>query len=431
MQDAGNTEVSVKRKAMQPLSRNGLIAAIDIGTTKVCCMIARLVGENGFRVIGFGHQESRGLRNGTLVDLDAAEDTIRTTVEAAERMAEENIRDVVVNISAGVPRSRLVAYEVSVAGHEIGDADMRRILDPVALNGEVPDDHDLLHLVPVGYSIDGCRGVRDPRGMYGQSLGVNLHVITAASGGLRNLVASVSRCHLNVADKVVTPYASALGCLVEDETTLGVTLIDMGGGTTSIAVFFDAELIYIDSISIGGCHVTSDIARGLSTPLAQAERMKTLFGSCLPSPSDDHQLIEVPPMAGNGFSDFSQVPRSMLVNIVQPRLEETFEMVRSHLEDAGLDKVAGRRLVLTGGSSQLPGAAELAGMILDKQVCLGRPRRVDGLPDATTGPAFSTCVGLLHYAAKRPLEALDPQFDPVEEPKSRIGRFGQWLRENF
>jgi cell division protein FtsA len=383
------------------------------------------------RVVGIGHQASRGLRAGAFVDLDAAEMTIRATVEAAERMAGENISHVTVNVSAGMPRSRLIAYEVSVAGHEIGDADLRRFLDPGGLGSEVPDDHEVIHAIPVGYSIDGCRGVRDPRGLFGQRLGVNLHLITAATGAVRNLATAVNRCHLEIAGKAVSPYASALGCLVEDETALGVTLIDMGGGTTSIAVFFDAELIFTDNIPIGGTHVTNDIARGLSTPLAQAERMKTLYGSCLPTRSDDRQLIEVPPISDDGTGEPGQVPRSMLVSIVRPRLEETFEIVRARLEEAGFDKAAGRQVVLTGGASQIAGAPELAGMILDKQVRVGRPRPIEGLPEAATGPAFTTCAGLLHYGVDQPAEGLCGTYRPTDEPSSRFGRFGQWLRENF
>jgi cell division protein FtsA len=425
------TPVTRKKNPPQSWGRNGLIAALDIGTTKVCCFIAQPSDDGGLRVVGIGHQASRGLRAGAFVDLDAAEMTIRATVEAAERMAGENISHVTVNVSAGMPRSRLIAYEVSVAGHEIGDADLRRFLDPGGLGSEVPDDHEVIHAIPVGYSIDGCRGVRDPRGLFGQRLGVNLHLITAATGAVRNLATAVNRCHLEIAGKAVSPYASALGCLVEDETALGVTLIDMGGGTTSIAVFFDAELIFTDNIPIGGTHVTNDIARGLSTPLAQAERMKTLYGSCLTTRSDDRQLIEVPSISNDGTGEPGQVPRSMLVSIVRPRLEETFEIVRARLEEAGFDKAAGRQVVLTGGASQLAGTPELAGMILDKQVRVGRPRPIKGLPEAATGPAFTTCAGLLHHGVNQPPEGLYGTYRPADEPSSRFGRFGQWLRENF
>ncbi|MFB3134381.1 MAG: cell division protein FtsA [Rhodospirillales bacterium] len=423
--------MSMEKGATQSKVRSGLIAALDVGTTKVCCFIARADGEGALRVVGIGHQVSGGLRCGAIVGMDAAEAAIRATVEAAEHMAGENIRRVIVNVSGGTPESRLIAYEVSIAGHEIGDADVRRILDPGSLLRRQPPDHVVIHAIPVGYSIDGNRGVRDPRGMFGQRLGVNMHIVSAGAGAVRTLETSVARCHLDIETKVVSPYASALACLVEDEKHLGVTHIDMGGGTTSIAVFFDGELTYTDSVPLGGCHVTNDIARGLSTPLGSAERMKTLYGSAMPSPSDDREIIKVPLIGEDGGSEPNQVPRSMLVGIIRPRLEEIFEMVRARLETAGFDSIAGRRVVLAGGASQLPGTRELAGMILDKQVRMGRPAPVDGLAEAVTGPAFATCAGLLNYAVNNRAEGSGGTYRPVEEPSGRLDRFGQWIRENF
>lgn len=419
------------KAALQAKPRNGLIAALDVGTTKVCCLIGR-TGPEGIRVVGIGHHASRGLRNGSLIDLDAAESTIRTTVEAAERMAGDNIRAVAVNLSAGSPRSRLISHEISISGHEIGDSDLRRILDPASFAQWMPDDHELVHAIPVSYAIDGCKGVRDPRGMFGQRLGVNLHLISASAGAIRNLSTCVTRCHLSIAGKVVSPFAAAMGTVFEDETQLGVTVIEMGGGTTSVAVFFDAELIHADSIPLGGQHVTRDVARGLSTPMSQAERIKTLYGSCVPSPQDTRQVVDVPPIADDGSSESGQVPRTMLVGIIKPRMEEIFEMIRARLQDAGLDRVAGRRAVLTGGASQMPGAGELAGHVLDKQARIGRPRGVEALPEAAAGPAFAVCVGLLKYAANHAQEGAEGIYQPPESsPGGRFGRLGQWLRENF
>ena len=363
--------------------------------------------------------------------MDAAEAAIRVTVEAAEQMAGETIRGVVVNISGGQPESRLIAYEISIAGHEIGDADLRRVLDPACVADEPPRERDVVHAIPVGYTIDGNRGVRDPRGMFGDRLGVNMHIVTAAAGARRNLASCVARCHLGIESQVVSSYASALACLVEDETQLGVTLIDMGGGTTSIAVFFDGELVHTDSVPVGGVHVTNDIARGLTTPLGHAERMKTLYGSAIPSPSDDREVLKVPVIGEEDTGESSQVPRSMLVGIIRPRLEEIFEMARARLAATGFDKVAGRRVVLTGGASQLMGVRELAAMILDKQVRLGRPRPINGLAEALCGAAFATCSGLMTYAVNDPADASYRAYHPMEEPRGRLGRLGQWIRENF
>ena len=279
------------KRVSQHKNRTGLIAALDLGTTKASCFIARMVTEGEPKVIGVGHRVSKGVKCGAIIDMGDVEDTIRATVEAAEQMAGENIREVIVNLSGGQPKSRLIAYEVSVGGHEIGDADMRRVLDPASLYKELPPEHELVHAIPVGYSVDGNRGVRDPNGLFGQRLGVNMHMVSAPVGSTRNLEISISRCHLGIQSKVISPYASALACLSDDEKQLGVTYMDIGGGTTSIAVFFDNELVHTDSIPLGGMHVTNDIARGLSTPVNHAERIKTMFGSAIPSSSDDQEII--------------------------------------------------------------------------------------------------------------------------------------------
>jgi len=417
--------------------RSGLIAALDVGTTKIGCLIARpstdksTTGIAGARIVGLGHHVSRGIRSGTIVDMEAVEAAIRSTVEAAEQMAGENIESVVVNLSAGKPKSRLIAFEVSSAGHEIGDADLRRILDPSHLVPEYRDDGELLHTIPVGYSIDGNRGVRDPRGMFGDRLGVNMHTISARSGPIRNLETAIARCHLGVQGMVVSSYASALACLVEDEKQMGVTCIDMGGGTTSIAVYFDGELVHTEALPLGGQHITNDIARGLATPLDHAERMKTLYGNAVPSANDDREVIKVPLVGEENSGETNQVPRSMLVGIIRPRAEEIVEMARDRLAAAGFDKVAGRRAVLTGGASQLPGMAELAGRVLDKQVRIGCPHPIEGLAEAAAGPAFSACVGLLCYALEHKETTPSSAYRPLPETHGRFGRLGQWLKENF
>jgi cell division protein FtsA len=267
--------------------------------------------------------------------------------------------------------------------------------------------------------------------MFGDRLGVDMHVVTAAAGAVRNLTNCVSRCHLEIKALVVSPYASGLATLVEDEMDLGVTVIDMGASTTSIAVFFDGHVVYTDSISIGGAHVTNDIARGLSTPLVHAERMKTLYGNCLATPADEREIIQVPQVGEEEAGITNPIPRSILIGIVQPRIEETFELVRSRLEASGFDKIAGRRVVLTGGASQLGGVRELAALVLDKQVRMGRPIRIHGLADSTNGPAFATAAGLLNYALQAEPETLKTSRSQQDPNAGFIGRLGSWLKENF
>ena len=411
-------------------SRTGLIAALDIGSSKICCFIAHANEEGGIRILGIGHHASDGVKCGAIVDMEAAQASILTAVTAAEEHSGERIRDVIVSITGGNPTSHTYGLDVPISGHEVGEADIRRVHGQ-HLAVENRDDRKLIHRIPVDYSIDGNRGIRDPRGMFGEKLGVSMHVVTAGAGGLRNLTTCVAKCHLDIADMVVSPYASALACLVEDEMDLGATVIDMGGGTTTISVFYDGHVVHTDYIPVGGAHVTNDIARGLSTPLFHAERMKTLYGSCIPSPSYEREVIDVPLIGEENRHQPNHVPRSMLVGIIRPRMEETFELVRSRLEASGVDNLAGRRLVLTGGASHLTGARELAALVLEKQVRMGRPLRLSGLAEATSGPAFSTCAGLLRFGTRAHGDVREATRLGAEIYGNPLGRLGSWLRENF
>jgi cell division protein FtsA len=413
-----------RQQAFRP--RGGLIAGVDIGSTKICCFIARVEGAEP-RILGIGHQVSRGMKSGSIVNLDEVSDSIRSAVHAAEEMADEQIEGVVVSLSAGFGPSRMVKAEIGIGGREISDADMRHVLER-GYQMRDAGDRTVIHSFPVGFSIDDSRGIRDPRGMLGSRLGVNMHIVTAGAAPVRNHGAAIARAMLETDAFVVSPYAAGLSCLVEDETNLGVTVIDMGGGTTTIGVFVGGNLVFTDSVPVGGVHVTNDIARGLSTPLAHAERLKALFGSAISSTLDEREVIAVPQIGEDEDGHVNHVPKSLLVSIIAPRIEETFEMVRNRLEAGGSDKIAGRRVVLTGGACQLHGVRELAGLILDKQVRIGRPLRVKGLAESTHGPAFSTAAGLLHFAMSeraerpRPVRAAGRGF---------FGQVSNWVREYF
>jgi cell division protein FtsA len=425
------------RKDQANLSgRPGLVAALDVGSTKVACFIAKVhENKNGGRapinVIGVGHQVSRGVKSGAVVDMVEVEESIRSAVDQAERMAGVTMHEVIASFSAGNPRSLMAAGAVELEGQAATEREMTRAITSahadLDLKGLIP-----IHAIPVNYWVDGSRGVHDPAGMFGNVLGVNLHVIGADPGPVRNLGVCIERCHLEMAGLVVAPYASGLAGLVEDEMDLGVTLIDMGGGTTSIAVFSEGSLVHAGVVPVGGAHVTSDLARGLSTTIAQAERMKTLYGSALVSPADDKATLSVPMIGEDDPDAVHQVPRSMLTSIIRPRVEETLELARDLLEEAGVARLAGRCVVLTGGASQLNGVKETAARILGKQVRLGRPIRLTGLPDAVSGPAFATVAGLLTYLVHGPADAL--LVDSHSEPRKgahQIGRIGRWFSEIF
>lgn len=412
--------------------KNNLIAALDVGTSKVCCFIGRVDERGKPRIIGIGHQVSRGIKNGTVVDMELAENCIANAVHAAEKMSGEQISSVFLNVANGHLASNVLDVEVSIANHEVGDNDIRRILDNPKLRQAQPGK-ELLQYMPIGYSIDKTKGIKDPRGMFGDKMGAEVLQVTADATIIKNLVSCVNRCHLDVNDMIAAPYAAGIASLTEDEIDLGVTLIDMGGGTSSIAVFFDGNLIFTDSIPLGGNHITNDIARGLSTPLSHAERMKTLYGSGMVTAQDDREVIDVPQVGEEDRESANHIPRSVLIGIIRPRIEETLEVIRNHLEDSGIARVAGRRCVLTGGASQLPGVREMATTILDKQVRLGRPQKISGLAEATEGPGFSACAGLLMLAAeelkKNPRAGMGGA--RRSSGKGLFGGLSGWIKDNF
>ncbi len=403
----------LKGNSLSTSERRGtLAAALDVGTTKITCLIGRISNDpnsDGLetRVLGIGHHRARGIKGGAIIDMVQAEEAICATVEAAEQMAGENIHHVALNVSSATLQSRLIREETLLSNGEVGSGEMRRVLR-AAFDRSRDHERATIHTIPAGYSIDGSKGIREPNGMLGEVLGVNLHEVTCAPGPLRNLNVCVERCHLEPDGPIYSGYASALAALIEDEMDLGTTLIELGGGTTSVASFVDGRMIFAKTIGIGGVHVTNDLARGLSTPLVHAERMKVLYGSTLASPNDDRELIDVPSIGDEMQTAANHVPRSMLVGIIRPRIEETLELVRDALKDAGVQRVAGHRIVLTGGACQLSGLREFATRIFDGHVRIGRPLGILGLPEAASGPAFATAAGLLTFADRAPSEAPSP-----------------------
>lgn len=410
--------------------RERKIAILDIGSSKICCFIAEVGDESQRpRVIGIGHRESRGLKLGTVVDMEETESAIRTAVDAAEKMAGgEPIENVTVNISSGEPKSTQLSVEVAVAGHEISDEDIERVLD-LGRHHLSDQERFVVHSRPTSFSIDGVSGVKDPKGMYGEKLGVEMHVTSASISPLRNIQTCINRCHLNMVGVVFSPYASGLATLVSDELELGSICIDMGGGVTSIAAFMDNEFIYGDMVPFGGHHVTKDIAQGLSTPVHAAERLKTLFGNCMSGVSTVRNQIDVTQIGDDGQESVTTIPRRMLTSIIEPRVEEIFEIVRDKIKAAGLENSAGRRLIITGGASQLGGVEELAKKVFKSHVRLGRPLNVEGLADTTAGAGFATGTGLLLYETIKPEE-----LHFAEQKGPTVGIFesiSNWFKENF
>lgn len=411
-------------------TKNGIIGALDIGSSKVACFIAKLDGEERPKIVGIGHHLSRGIKSGAVTNMEAVVEAIEGAVIAAERMAEVELKEVLVSCSGGPFASATISATLALDGAEVAETDVRR-LHAQGCAAAQGGDRELLHAVPIGYSIDGYNSIKDPRGMFGGELVAKLHVVSAAPAPLRNLALAVERAPLAIRRLVASPYAAGLATLVEDEFELGSIVVDIGGGTTGIAAFVDGALVHVDSVPLGGQHITNDVARGLTTTAAHAERMKTLFGSAIASSSYDREMIDVPQVGENDREAANHVPRSALIGIIQPRAEEILEHVRDRIEAARLTAQVGRRVVLTGGSAQLTGLRELAQRVLDKQVRVGPPIRLRGLAESTGGPAFAAAAGLIAYAGLETKEALRPKIATEAQPKSRLGGIARWLRDNF
>jgi cell division protein FtsA len=425
-----------------PARRSVVVAALDVGSSKVVCLIGRLRPHgpqqvltrrsHSVEVIGFGHTLARGTKAGTVVNLVQAEDAIRRAVDAAERMASVEIESVVLSISSGRPTSELFAAEIDMLGSAVSENDIARVL-AAGSRHSLRDGRAVLHSLPVGYSIDGVNSIRDPRGMLGSRFGVDMHVATTDVAAARNLMLAVERCHLDVEAMAASPYVAGLAVLADDEADLGAAVVDMGAGTTTIAAFQAGRLVHIDGFALGGHHVTMDLARGLNARIADAERIKTLYGTVLSGGSDERDMITVPPLEEHEREPAQFVSRATLVSIIKPRVEEILEMVRDRLAACPIATDRRGHVVLTGGASQLNGLPELAARLIGRPVRLGRPLGIAGAPDAAKGPAFAVAAGLLVYPQAAHLE----HFEARRKRQLMTGtggyfaRVGRWLRESF
>lgn len=398
-------------------ARTGLIAALDVGSSKIACIIGR--AESGsLRVLGSALHESQGIRSGTITNLELAEQSIRKAVDAAEQLADHRVQDVILSVQCGQPKSMNTRAERPLAGVLIEDTHLRALLgDAKRLCRE--DGYETIQAAATGYIVDSVRGVTDPRGMYCDRMGVFVHGVAVKSGPLKNLRLAVERCHLGISRQLYSAYAAGLATLAPDELSLGVTLIDMGAGSTSVAVFMENALVHVESVPLGGFNITADIARMLTAPLNAAERIKTLYGSAIVDVDAGGDMIELPLMGEESERGTKRVKRSLLTKIIQDRVEEIVGEVQTRLRKSGFDVAAGRRAVLTGGGCQLAGIGDVVGRVLGKQVRIGRPQTLPGLPAATTAPAYATALGLLIAGAASSADVHDPNPRVEARPERR------------
>lgn len=399
--------------------RSGLVAVLDVGSSKTICLIGR-AEQGAMKVLGAALRESSGIKSATVTSIVEAEEAIREAVAAAENHADARIQNVLISVACGSPISIKGRAMAALDGALVSDAHLHALLREGRSKCQM-EGYEVIQSAPTSYVVDEARGVHNPSGMYCQRIGVSMHAVGVRPSPLANLKLAVERCHLSVAGSLFSGYASGLSTLTDDEKQLGATLIDMGGGVTSIAVFMEGQLVHADMVPIGGSHVTSDLARMLAAPVSAAERLKTLYGAALGDIETGTDVIAVPQMGEDGDEFAVRVPRSMLTRIIQPRLEEIFAQVQERLRASGFDVAAGRRAVLTGGACQLAGTRELAQRVLNKQVRLGRPQTFNGLPAASAGPDYAAALGLLMAGTTMPPEVLNPDVDP--EPQENKGGF--------
>jgi cell division protein FtsA len=410
----------------KPRDSKNLLVGLDIGTCKIVAIVAELLPEGGFEIIGMGQHPSRGLKKGVVVNIETTVNAIQRALEEAELMADCKIRDVYTGIAGSHVRSFNSQGMVPVKDKEVAQADIERVVD-TARAVQIPNDQQILHVLNQEFIIDGQEDVREPLGMSGVRLEVKVHIVTGAVSAAQNIVKCVRRCGLEVRDLILQPLASALAVISEDEKDLGVALMDIGGGTTDLIVFTHGAIRHTAVIPIAGDQITNDIAMALRTPTKDAEEIKEHYGCALSQLADPQDMVEVP---GLGDREPRQLSRKTLSEVIEPRVEELYSLVQSELRRSGYEELLSAGVVITGGSSVMQGMVELGEEIFHMPVRVGHPGYGGTLAEYVRHPRFSTGVGLL-------LAGLE-QYRQKEAARMNISTFQQvlermksWFAGNF
>jgi cell division protein FtsA len=444
MNDLYDSQRSMRQMRKLAMQR-GVVAVLDVGSSKIAALVLRfdgsaqlddegeigsLAGQSGFRVIGAATTRSRGVRFGEITAMGETERAIRTALQAAQKMAGIRVDHVIACFAGAEPRSYGLDAQISLEHQVVTEDDVARVLSSCDVP-EYGEGREVLHAQPVNFALDHRSGLIDPRGQLGNELSVDLHMLTVDAAAIQHLAYCIKRCDLELAGIASSAYVSGIAALVEDEQELGAACIDLGGGATGVSIFIKKHMIYADSIRMGGDHVTSDISLGLQVPTANAERIKTFYGGLQATGMDDREMIEIGGETGDYEHDRRTASRAELIGIMRPRVEEILEEVRARLDAAGFDHLPSQQIVLTGGGSQIPGLDALASRILGQQVRLGRPLRVHGLPQAATGPGFSSAVGLALFAAHPQDEWWDFDIPADRYPARSLKRAVKWFKDNW
>ena len=400
------------------------VVGLDIGTTKICCVIAEKKEDGGLDIIGIGRSASRGLRKGVVVNVDQTVDALRSAVEEAELMAGVSVERAFVGVAGGHIKGFNSRGVIAIAGREreVDREDVERVIES-ARAVQLPPDRLIFHAVPQDFILDDQDGIRDPVGMTGSRLEANVHIVTGAIPSLSNITNCVNRAGIEVVEMVLEQLAASETTLTHDEKDLGVALVDIGGGTTDLAIFERGAICHTAVLPTGGDHFTNDIAVGLRTPVPEAERIKVKYGCALASLVDDDQTIEVPSVGGRKPRVLS---RHILCEILQPRTEEIFNLLQEEVARAGYENSLTSGLVVTGGGGILEGVPEIAEQIFDLPVRRGSPTGVGGLIDGVSSPVYSTVVGLVMYGALSPAQLVRPHV-----PAFLLGKVGVMMKSWF
>lgn len=405
--------------------KHSIVVGLDIGTSKVCAVVGELT-DQGVEVIGIGSHPSQGLRKGVVVNIESTVNSVKKAVQEAELMAGCEINTVFTGLSGGHIKGFNSHGIVAVKNKEVGQRDLDRVMD-AAKAVAIPADREVLQIVPQDYIIDDQDGIKEPLGMSGVRLEAKVHIVTSAVTSAQNVVKCCSQAGLNVADLVLMPLAAAEAVLSEEERELGVALVDMGAGTTDFAVFHDGTVRHTAVLGVGGNHLTNDIAAGLRTPSVDAERIKQRYGFAKASMVVSNERVEVPSVAGKATGSVS---RQILCEIIEPRMDEVFQLVQREIAKSGYEGSLVSGVVMTGGSMLLPGAVEMAEQLLGMPVRLGVPAHVGGLVDIISNPISATGVGLVLYGAKRQERNFFRLRDDTLLTKVKH-RMSDWLSEFF
>lgn len=403
-----------------------LLVSLDIGTSKVVAIVAELKGEGHYEVIGLGQSESKGLKKGVVVNIEATVQSIQRALEEAELMADCKITNVFTGIAGSHIRSFNSSGMVAIKDKEVTQTDVARVIETAkAIN--IPTDQQVLHILTQEFIIDGQEDVREPIGMSGIRLEVKVHIVTGAVSAAQNIVKCVRRCGLEVNDLILQPLASSLAVLTEDEKDLGVVLVDIGGGTTDIAIFAEGAIRHTAVIPIAGDQITSDIAMALRTPTPDAEDIKVGYGIAKQALADPDEMVEVPGLGERGPRTLS---RQALAAVIEPRVEELFSLVQQVVRESGYEELLSSGVVITGGASMMPGMVELGEDIFLKPVRIGAPEYAGGLSDVVRNPRYSTAMGLLVEGSAQRMRGRKVAVQPGNAGQV-FSRMKEWFLSNF